>query len=114
MTNENFCYWLQGHFELQAPDADLTSDQREIILRHIDVVEEHMRDRGGIGPAVIACRTLLHSVADASACTVAVRAIIHDVFLHVIDPKAGGPEQQAKLNNLHNPHPDYSKPVMRC
>jgi hypothetical protein len=36
------------------------------------------------------------------------------VFVHEIDPSYGGPAEQAKLNNLHNPTQDKSKITMRC
>ena len=32
-----------------------------------------------------------------------IRNHLNLVFVHDIDPKAGGPEQQAKLNEIHSP-----------
>lgn len=66
MLARDFCYWLQGYFEIQskyAPDAQtpLTAEQVECIKRHLNLV-----------------------------------------FIHDIDPSAGGPEEQAKLNAIHN------------
>lgn len=44
-------------------------------------------------------------------------AVIRDhlqmVFVHDIDPKAGGPEVQEKLNKIHNPF-GSNEPGMRC
>jgi hypothetical protein len=36
MTPENFCYWLQGYFELTGPGAMLST-------RQLDVVRDHLR-----------------------------------------------------------------------
>lgn len=63
MTPENFCYWLQGYFEVNLNDPpNLNPKQVEIIQRHLSLV-----------------------------------------FEHSIDPKAGGPEVQKKLNEIHKP-----------
>lgn len=70
MTSRDFCYWLQGFFEIrdagpQPPEPEggpqpLTAAQADMIRRHLSLV-----------------------------------------FLHEIDPSAGGPEEQAKLNAVH-------------
>lgn len=74
MTSRDFCYWLQGFFEINASKAthpELDVDQVECIRKHLALV-----------------------------------------FVHEIDPSAGAPEHQAKLNEVHAPkHPaDASKP----
>jgi hypothetical protein len=98
MTSRDFCYWLQGFFELSkepglAPSG-MTSEQIQLIKQHLALV-----------------------------------------FVHEIDPSAGGPVEQAKLNAVHdgmtkeevekaiadalsklpkpNPYPPGG-PVMRC
>lgn len=66
MTAVNFCYWLQGFFEIREaagdPSGVVNSKQVEIIKRHLSLV-----------------------------------------FVHDIDPKAGPPEHQKKLNDIHSP-----------
>ncbi len=37
MTPENFCYWLNGHFDLN-PDSPLTEQQVHIIRQHLALV----------------------------------------------------------------------------
>ena len=68
MTAVNFCYWLQGFFEVRAasgePGCSLSSKQAEVVQRHLALV-----------------------------------------FAHDIDPKAGGPEVQKKLDAIHWPPP---------
>lgn len=73
MTSRDFCYWLQGFFELHAaspvagtPNGQgLHENQVECIRKHLSLV-----------------------------------------FVHEIDPSAGPPAHQAKLNAVHAPkHP---------
>lgn len=71
MTSRDFCYWLQGFFEMANPQ-ELTKEKTDNVKRHLAMV-----------------------------------------FVHEIDPSAGGPEVQAKLDHLHGPvNPD--EPQMRC
>jgi hypothetical protein len=128
MSDNEFFYWLQGFFELSGSQAPLTHEQAECIHRHIDLVREHNRPSAQ-GP-IIAARlperiaginalvemiTADNSGTDAIAAmaTKAIRANVHEQFVHVIDPAAGGPEQQAKLNATHSGSPDRP-PVYRC
>jgi hypothetical protein len=59
VTSRDFCYWLQGLFELGDPKA-LDEKQTDLVKRHLAMV-----------------------------------------FLHEIDPSAGGPAQPAALNDAH-------------
>lgn len=73
MTSRDFCYWLQGYFEITGVDRKtaLTDEQVRVVQKHLALV-----------------------------------------FTHEIDPSAGPPEHQAKLNEIHAPkHPaDASNP----
>lgn len=60
MTPRDFCYWLQGIFEVGELKT-LNEKQTDLVKRHLNLV-----------------------------------------FVHSIDPEAGGPEIQAKLNSIHN------------
>lgn len=64
MTSRDFCFWLQGLFELGGPKA-LDERQTDLVKRHLGMV-----------------------------------------FLHEIDPSAGGAEVQAVLNELHGGAPE--------
>ncbi len=61
MTSRDFCYWLQGMFELGQPKS-LDEVRTEQIRKHLQLV-----------------------------------------FVHEIDPSAGPPAHQTKLNEIHNP-----------
>jgi hypothetical protein len=43
MTSRDFCYWLQGLFELQNPTT-LDARQTELIKRHLNMVFFHEID----------------------------------------------------------------------
>lgn len=43
MTARDFCYWLQGHFELSGV-GPLTAEQAEMIRRHLSLVFLHEID----------------------------------------------------------------------
>jgi hypothetical protein len=45
MTSRDFCYWLQGYFELTAPSS-LTTRQAEIVKNHLAMVFKHEIDPG--------------------------------------------------------------------
>jgi hypothetical protein len=46
MQSRDFCYWLQGYFEITGQQADnrLTSAQLETIKKHLDLVFAHEID----------------------------------------------------------------------
>jgi len=43
MTSRDFCYWLQGFFEIQDPKR-LTETQIQMIKKHLNMVFEHEID----------------------------------------------------------------------
>jgi len=43
MKSRDFCYWLQGHLELN-PDAPMSAEQVEIVKRHLALVFKHEID----------------------------------------------------------------------
>jgi hypothetical protein len=45
MQSRDFCYWLQGYFEINGANADtLTSAQLETIKKHLSLVFVHEID----------------------------------------------------------------------
>lgn len=45
MTSRDFCYWLQGFFEISGHDKPgLTANQRQIIQDHLSMVFKHEID----------------------------------------------------------------------
>lgn len=121
MTNRDFFYWLQGHFELGAPNTYIDKRQADLILRHAAMVQD-------VGERTVEVRTLARllvrepDVDSAVSITNEMREIVNGEFLHVLDPQDGGLEAQAKLNAIHaaNPHLNPNAPkrpdgaTMRC
>jgi hypothetical protein len=50
MTSRDFCYWLQGYFELSPPSVALTVEQVDMVHRHLALVFKHEIDPSQ-GPA---------------------------------------------------------------
>jgi len=44
MRADQFCYWLQGYFELTENDGDLSSEQIKTIQNHLNLVFVHDLD----------------------------------------------------------------------
>jgi hypothetical protein len=44
MTSRDFCFWLQGFFEMGAHPADISQPQAEVIRRHLALVFAHEID----------------------------------------------------------------------
>jgi hypothetical protein len=53
MTSRDFCYWLQGYFELMGNGAPVTDEQAEIIRNHLALVFHHEIDPSMKGDPVI-------------------------------------------------------------
>lgn len=111
MEETSFFYWLQGYFELTEGQRPLSMKQVTCIRRHLDLVDEK-------GDRLKQLSTLFEFAADGLAdlgpLTERVRAVLADQFLHVIDPKSGGPEVQAKLNATHMGQVGPGGVVFRC
>lgn len=44
MTSREFCYWLQGFFEIAGGPQAMTKEQAEMISRHLSMVFVHEID----------------------------------------------------------------------
>ena len=44
MTSRDFCYWLQGFFELNGGDKKISVEQSHMIRRHLALVFKHEID----------------------------------------------------------------------
>jgi hypothetical protein len=105
MKAEQFCFWLQGCFELnELPSFDEV--QTECIQRHVALVFAHETNRGTRAYEFCAgLRGHFELNKDRTtfdeAQTSAIKAALHKVFTHEIDPSMGGPAHQDKLNGIH-------------
>ena len=112
MSPQDFFYWLQGFIELTTAagsSALISPVVADCIMKHADLVVARDRGEGFVdrGEGFVEVRTLVRlasratSEAEAKAMTGEIVAAVSRVFEHVIDPKAGGAGEQARLNNLH-------------
>jgi len=72
MTSRDFCYWLQGFFEIgdegpPRPDDGLSPKQVATIRRHLSLVFAHEIDPAAGPPAHQAALDALHTVANQGA-----------------------------------------------
>jgi len=106
MTSINFCYWLQGKFEIDGPNLrHLTGAQVEMISRHLNMVLVHEPDTEV--PFIHWLRDILafgdsSKIGWSEANVVLIRQRLNLCFIHVIDPELGDAEHQAKLDEAHN------------
>jgi hypothetical protein len=119
----NFCYWLQGYFEL-SDSGELTNDQKQIIARHLQLVFSHTQlvfshtgasnSRQGQARSFMFCVGLPAQLLEQGG-TAAIKDRLSSVFLHEIDKMAGGDAIQEALNAIHNP-PNLTGecPLPRC
>ena len=60
MTSRDFCYWLQGLFELSNPPL-LDGQQTDLVKRHLALVFKHEIDPSAGPPAVQAQLDAIHA-----------------------------------------------------
>lgn len=115
MRENEFFYWIQGYFELAGDGAGpLSASQVETIVSHIMLVESRGEN---LASAAVMIRLFKDGMLSAENLTTKLRELSAAQFLHVIDPSAGGPEVQAKLNAIHGPQIGGKGPggvLMRC
>lgn len=110
MKATEFCYWLQGLFELADPHT-LTKQQVECISKHLALTEALARDDS---PAAVRQFTAWLRVSmdwlDGSVPeqVLKVRTKLAECFAHAID-KQYGPD--AHLDVIHDGQPPHLRPV---
>ena len=116
-TNE-FCYWLQGYFELGGDT--LTTEQIAIVKAHVDLVFKYLQ-KAKLTPDMtvesirfcywLADEALYEGTPDIQA----IKSELNKCFLHEIDQTYGDAQMQNELNAIHGKHkfpPEIS--LMRC
>lgn len=116
MKATEFCYWLQGLFELASPET-LTDTQIECIKRHAALVAATPASESAKCMEFMRWLEVSLDWLDGKNVehVMRIRTKLAELFAHVID-KMYGPD--GKLNEIHNPphlRPnDGSGIVMRC
>lgn len=60
MTSRDFCYWLQGFFELAEGQSGMSHDQAEMVRKHLSLVFKHEIDPSHGTPEHVAELQELH------------------------------------------------------
>ena len=125
MTPRDFCYWLQGYFELSKPANIVFGQQeRDILEKHLQLVlrtiaenpNTHYRDTPR---ATAFCFMVCGMLSTWNGKTFSVSEIktlagqLDKVFEHELDAVSAPVELQDELNHLHGSS-DPNGPVMRC
>lgn len=115
MRANEFCYWLQGYFEIceaqGSSAAVLDVRALECVRRHLNLVKEADPNHANVFVAWLSEWIKGVQVTD----TEDIRRFLAAQFHHVIDPSYGG--DQKKLNQIHAPIDgtgSWSEPVYRC
>lgn len=109
MKTVEFCYWLQGFFELTGEAAVLDGPRIDMVRRHLGLV----RLEGSPGTFVTWLEAALDMMGDAWTPreTAKVRAKLHEVFVHEIDASYGLNKKEAAA--VHSGH-GYEHIQARC
>lgn len=117
MKHNEFCYWLQGYFEIGALEHNVThlgKDGLECVERHLALVEK-VEGKKLTGFAAWLGGFLAHAGCCDAKDVEKIRARLAEEFQHVIDPSYGG--DQDGLNAIHHgPRPPTlgDSVVFRC
>lgn len=104
MNAVEFCYWLQGYFELRESDRPLSDKQIKIIAVHLRMVDLHDKSDGRSRQF---CQYLSNAVSAfgevqlSASQTQQVRKLLSEVFVHEIDPSYPSDEIE-ELQKIHN------------
>jgi hypothetical protein len=60
MTSRDFCFWLQGYFEIKGTADAITPAQADLIRRHLALVFKHEIDPSAGGPEHQAELNVIH------------------------------------------------------
>lgn len=102
MTNRDFLYWVQGYFELTAPDHCLSSKQSVCILKHLEMVKqfEKLDDCNAFIEGLL-IGWAMHTNTILPEQVKVIKDRVHKQFKHVIDPM-DPPAMQNQLNQIHH------------
>lgn len=122
MQARDFCFWLQGYFELTGATNGLDANQTTTVRSHLALVFAHDKQAGTLAGEFCAGlkghfemnpeQTTLNNL---KLCTM--REALGKVFQHEIDPTMGSKAHQTKLNDIHTPARPPLRPgeiLMRC
>lgn len=110
MKSTEFCYWLQGYFEIAGPEATLDRPgSLDLMTRHLELVRHHQGSGASSESArfclwfegfIEASRDLTPDGFGLSATRI-IRSKLSDAFLLEIDPSYGDADTDAQRSSIH-------------
>ena len=114
MTPREFCYWLQGFFELcEAAGINSDFDKRKFcdcVQAHINVVK---KTPGKFSPELLEFMVWMQAAIDLDASLSKISEKLNSVFVHVIDPSSQDDGSQLAAHQSSGGW-ESSDPLMRC
>jgi hypothetical protein len=109
MTPRDFCYWLQGYFEIAGlNEAEWQSDRvRDLVLKHLLLVNA---TPGKWFQELVNFVGWMESCLEFRGTAAQVEAKLSTIFEHVIDPATAGDSSQQ--NQIHDD--EFGTPGVRC
>lgn len=122
MTPRDFCFWLQGYFEIGGlPKNGLTIQQTSMVGKHLDLVFAYAPSNAEANANPVSmtfCETLKswfdgqkafsdHEFLMDAGMTRRTAEALSRVFKHEIDPSMGPADVQDKLDSIHNIPPKH-------
>lgn len=102
LRNQDFCYWLQGYFEL-APQPVLTSKQIQLMLRYLDMISEpHGPFTGWLKKVCLYCQAQEYRQETLAHFLPLIQHSLNKVFHHVIDNSYDTDKSSDELQNIHD------------
>ena len=117
MKSVEFCYWLQGYFELTKDNNKLSFDQCQCIKKHLDMVKTYDLDNNNIFTQAQRFCLLLYDLLTPLTPEFALNGFLlkgikydlSSVFKHEIDHSYGNPTELNKIHGIYN-----NNETMRC
>ena len=130
MNYENFCFWLQGYFELNVGNKYLNYNQVESIRNHLNLAKEIENNKSHqfitwLSGYIDYFESCININRQAEPLGIALQEIqvemisdrLNECFKHDIDPKYNKLNVKEKLDNMHKPlnvPPNKDTTLIRC
>lgn len=116
MTSRDFCYWLQGSFEINGV-KNFDSAQTDMIKKHMKLVFEYDKTPSKFVNWLEGYLQASNDILTPADCK-KIGERLGEEFQHVIDPQYGDEKVQSDLNVIHNPSfvrpPNEDGTIYRC
>lgn len=116
MKSIEFCYWLQGFFEIsESHEFKFNLNQLNCIERHVDLVIKYESPNISKSYSFVCfLKNYLIIKEETVSYTGRIQQILQDIFIHEIDNSYGDHSMIENLNQIHNVSPFHDGTMIRC